>query len=107
MAQQTLAGLARHVDTGWVAQAKAELRREEHKRRDDPATQWRRLLLSERHWGDPQYLSTQASLPDALSLEHLELLASQVFPARNQVLLRLLPRIAKDDEADRLEYPQG
>lgn len=92
MAQQTLAGLARHVDALWVAQAQADLRRQESKRRDDPATQWRRLLLSERHWGDPRYLSTQVSLPDALSLEHLKPLASSVFPARNQTLLRLLPR---------------
>jgi zinc protease len=92
LAQQTLAQLDRAVDANWVASARHELRGQEQKRRSDPTTQWRRLLLSERQWQDPRYLSSQARLPDGLRLDRLKPLASQVFPAHNQVLLRVLPK---------------
>ena len=93
MAQQTLAQLGHSVDAKWVTGARNELRRQEQKRRTDPATQWRRLLLSERHWQDPRYLSSQARLPDGLRIELLKPLANQLFPVANQVLLRVLPKV--------------
>ncbi|PQZ91500.1 MULTISPECIES: M16 family metallopeptidase [Pseudomonas] len=92
LAQQTLAQLNRSVDAQWVASARNELRRQEKKRLTDPTTQWRRLLLSERQWQDPRYLSSQTRLPDGLRVESLNPLASQLFPANNQVLLRVLPK---------------
>ncbi len=92
LAQQTLAQLGRSVDAQWVAGERAELRRQEQKRRVDPATQWRRLLLSERQWQDPRYLSRQTRLPDGIRIEPLKPLASQLFPVNNQVLLRVLPK---------------
>ena len=91
LAQHTLAQLERSVDATWVAGERAELRRQEQKRLADPTTQWRRLLLSERQWQDPRYLSRQTALPDGLRIEALKPLASQLFPASNQVLLRVLP----------------
>ncbi|WP_455883858.1 insulinase family protein [Pseudomonas putida] len=92
LARQTLVQLERSVDAKWVAGERAELRRQEQKRLADPATQWRRLLLSERQWQDPRYLTRQAELPDGLRIEALKPLASQLFPAANQVLLRVLPK---------------
>jgi len=92
LAQQTLAQLGHSVDAKWAANARNELRRQEKARLTDPATQWRRLLLSERQWQDPRYLSRQARLPDGLRIELLKPLASQVFPTANQVLLRVLPK---------------
>lgn len=91
LAQQTLAQLGRSVDAKWVADERMELRRQERKRLLDPTTQWRRLLLSERQWQDPRYLSRQTRLPDGLRLELLKPLASQLFPANNQVLRAFLP----------------
>ncbi len=92
LAQQTLAQLGDSVDAKWVTSARNELHRQEQKRRADPATQWRRLLLSERQWQDPRYLSSQARLPEGLRIESLKPLAGQLFPVANQVLLRVLPK---------------
>ena len=92
LAQHTLAQLGRSVDAQWVAGERAELHRQEQKRRVDPAIQWRRLLLSERQWQDPRYLSRQTALPDGIRIEQLKPLASQLFPTNNQVLLRVLPK---------------
>ncbi len=92
MAQQTLAQLGDSVDAQWVASARNELRRQEQKRRTDPATQWRRLLLSERQWQDPRYLSSQTRLPEGMRIESLKPLAGQILPVANQVLLRVLPK---------------
>jgi zinc protease len=92
LAQKTLAQLDQSVDAKWVAGERVELRRQEKKRLLDPTTQWRRLVLSEHHWQDPRYLSRQAALPDGLRIELLKPLASQLFPAHNQVLLRVLPK---------------
>ena len=92
LAQQTLAQLGHSVDAKWLAGERNELRRKEKTRLTDPATQWRRLVLSERQWHDPRYLSSQARLPDGLRIELIKPLASQVFPVANQVLLRVLPK---------------
>ena len=92
LAQQTLAQLERSVNAKWVADERTELRRQENKRLTDPTTQWRRLLLSDRQWQDPRYLSSQVRLPDGMRIESLKPLASQLFPANNQVLLRVLPK---------------
>lgn len=91
LAQQTLAQLDRSVDAKWVTEARNALRRQEKTRLTDPATQWRRLLLSERQWHDPRYLSRQARLSEGLRIEALKPLAGQLFPVDNQVLLRVLP----------------
>ncbi|CAM3603708.1 putative zinc protease PqqL [Pseudomonas reidholzensis] len=97
MAQQTLAGLK--VDPQWLGEQRKELSRQEAKRRDDPQTQFKRLILSERHWQDPRYLSTQAQLPEALTLPALQQQSRQLFPAANQVQLRLLPSAAALEQA--------
>ncbi|MFJ4344609.1 insulinase family protein [Pseudomonas sp. NPDC089401] len=89
MAQKTLASL--QPDAQWLASERAEFQRQENKRRDDPQTQFKRLILSDRHWHDPRYLSTQAQLPEALTLPELQRQARQLFPRANQVQLRLLP----------------
>lgn len=92
LAQTTLAQLGRAVDAQWVASERAELRRQEKTRLSDPATQWRRLLLSEHQWQDPRYLSSQVRLPEGMRIDLLKPLAGQLFPAANQVLLRVLPK---------------
>lgn len=97
MAQRTLAEL--EVEQGWVTAERSELLRQERKRRDDPPTQFKRLILSERHWHDPRYLQTQVQLPEALSLPELQQQAGQLFPHANQVQLRLLPTPAALEQA--------
>ncbi|WP_336333223.1 M16 family metallopeptidase [Pseudomonas putida] len=89
MAQQTLANL--QPDAQWLVAERAEFLRQESKRREDPQTQFRRLILSDRHWHDPRYLHIQAQLPEALTLPELQQQARQLFPRYNQVQLRLLP----------------
>ncbi|MHA6198523.1 M16 family metallopeptidase [Pseudomonas wadenswilerensis] len=99
LAQDTLANLPGAVDAAWVKGEKSELVRQERKRRDDPQTLQRRLLLSERHWGDPRYLSSQAQLPEGLTRDALKATAARLFPRANQVQLRLLPTPAAQEQA--------
>ncbi|WDY57731.1 insulinase family protein [Pseudomonas sp. PSKL.D1] len=97
LAQQTLGGL--DVDQHWLDAERRALLRQEAKRRDDPQTQFKRLILSERHWQDPRYLSEQVRLPEALTLPELQQQARQLFPAANQVQLRLLPAPSAQEQA--------
>ncbi|MEE1921801.1 insulinase family protein [Pseudomonas sp. 148P] len=99
LARDTLAGLPQAVEGKWVESERVELLRQERKRRDDPQTQQRRLVLSERHWGDPRYLSQQARLPEGLTLEALKVTAGQLFPRANQVRQTLLPTPAAQEQA--------
>ncbi|MGE7990063.1 insulinase family protein [Pseudomonas sp. NPDC089554] len=97
MAQHTLASL--DVDQAWVDSERRELLRQESKRRDDPQTQFKRLILSDRRWQDPRYLQTQQHLPEALTLPELQQQARQLFPKANQVQLRLLPTTRAEEQA--------
>ena len=97
MAQQTLAEL--HPDAQWLRSERAEFQRQESKRREDPQTQFKRLILSDRRWHDPRYLQTQTQLPEALSLPALQQQAKQLFPRANQVQLRVLPSPAALEQA--------
>ncbi len=97
MAQDTLASL--QPDADWVAAERRQLLRQESKRREDPQTQFKRLVLSDRRWHDPRYLQTQAQLPAALTLPELQQQAGQLFPRGNQVQLRLLPSEAALEQA--------
>lgn len=97
MAQKTLADL--QPDAQWLVTERAQFLRQESKRRDDPQTQFKRLILSDRHWHDPRYLQTQVRLPEALTLPELQQQAKQLFPRANQVQLRLLPSPAVLEQA--------
>jgi len=97
MAQRTLDDL--DVQQDWVSAERRALLFQERKRRDDPQTQFRRLILSDRQWHDPRYLRTQVRLPEALTLSALQQQARQLFPRANQVQLRLLPSPAIDEQA--------
>ncbi|MFJ4258970.1 insulinase family protein [Pseudomonas monteilii] len=97
MAQKTLASL--QPDADWAVAERRELLRQESKRRDDPQTQFKRLILSDRRWHDPRYLQTQAQLPEALTLPELQRQAQQLFPRANQVQLRLLPSASALEQA--------
>ncbi|MEE4370993.1 insulinase family protein [Pseudomonas alliivorans] len=91
LASRTLSSLPVTVSEKDAATARSRLRQQERLRQDDPQTQLRRLILSERHWGDPRYLTEQARLPDALTVKALKRMAGELFNDRNQVQLRLLP----------------
>jgi len=97
MAQKTLADL--QPDARWLVTERAEFLRQEGKRRDDPQTQFKRLILSDRRWQDPRYLQSQAQLPEALTLPEMQQQARQLFPRANQVQLRLLPSAAAMEQA--------
>ncbi|MFV0887774.1 insulinase family protein [Metapseudomonas otitidis] len=91
LAQRTLAGLPARIDEQALAPLRRELVRQERLRLDDAQTQMRRLVLSERKWGDPRYLGRQASVADALQVAPLRRLAGALADTRNQVQVLLLP----------------
>ncbi|SDH64660.1 zinc protease [Pseudomonas flavescens] len=91
LARQTLSALPDSIDEKRVAALRRELTRQEALRVKDPAIQFNRLILSERAWHDPRYLSEQHQLPAALEPKALKRLARQVFPASNEVRLLMLP----------------
>lgn len=91
LARQTLADLPNEIDPKRLASMRRELARQEDRHRQDPATQLQRLILSERAWHDPRYLSQQQQLPAALQLAAMQGLARQLFPRANQVYLQVLP----------------
>jgi len=91
LAQETLAVLPEAVTEPRVAALRNELQRKENQRREDPATQLHRLMLSERAWGDPRYLSEQDKLPAALETAAMKRLARQIFPPANEVRMQVLP----------------
>lgn len=91
LARQTLSALPDSIDDKRVAALRRELTRQEALRVKDPATQFNRLVLSERAWHDPRYLSEQHRLPAALEPKALKRLARQVFPEGNEVRLQVLP----------------
>ena len=99
LAQHTLAQLPEAVSATWVVQERGQLQRQEALRRDDAQTQRRRLVLSDRQWHDPRYLSSQAALPEAIRQAPLKALAARLFVADNQVQLRLLPTPAAAAQA--------
>ncbi|MEG5263086.1 insulinase family protein [Pseudomonas sp. JDS28PS106] len=94
LAQTTLAGLPGAIDARDVAVARANLKQQERLRQADDQTQLRRLILSDRRWGDPRYLSRQQNLTEALTQPALQRLAGELFDAANRVTLRLLPATA-------------
>lgn len=91
LAQKTLAQLPAELDAAAVARLSAQLNRQEAKRQVDPATQLHRLILSERHWGDPRYLSEQKQLLLPLQPAALKSLAGKLFNDRNLAVLRVMP----------------
>jgi zinc protease len=91
LARKTLANLPANVTEANIAGLRVTLRKQEAERRKDPATQLQRLILSERHWGDPRYLSEQSQLVDALQVAPLKVLAGRLVNAENLIQLRLLP----------------
>jgi zinc protease len=91
LARKTLAALPAQVTEANIADLRTNLRKQEIERRKDPATQLQRLILSERQWGDPRYLSEQSQLVDAIQLAPLKALASRLVNPDNLTQLRLLP----------------
>lgn len=91
LAQNTLARLPASIDSKDIAAARANLKLQERLRQADDQTQLRRLVLSDRRWGDPRYLSRQQNLTEALTRPALQRLAGDLFDAANLVTLRLLP----------------
>lgn len=91
LARETLAALPEAVTEQRVTALRQELTRQETQRREDPATLLHRLMLSERAWGDPRYLSEQAQLPAALETAAMKRLARQIFPPVNEVRMQVLP----------------
>jgi zinc protease len=91
LARETLAMLPEAVTEQRVAGLRNDLARKETERRRDPATQLHRLILSERAWGDPRYLSEQSELPKALETAEMKRLARHIFPSANEVRMQVLP----------------
>ncbi|THF67555.1 insulinase family protein [Pseudothauera nasutitermitis] len=95
LAQETLAELPASLDESRLAPLRERLRRQEAERLRDPATQFHRLVLSDRAWGDPRYLARQAHLADALQLAPMRTLAQRLFSADNRAVLKVLPQAAQ------------
>lgn len=91
LALETLAQLPAQLDTATVAGLSAQLHRQETKRQADSATQLHRLILSEREWGDPRYLSQQKQLLLPLQPAALKVLAGKLFNEHNLAVLQVMP----------------
>lgn len=91
LATLTLAQLPRQLDRTQLERLRLQLEKKEQLRRTDPDTQLRRLMLSDRRWSDPRYLSEQQALGAALDLPRLQRLAQRLAAAHNSVHLRVLP----------------
>lgn len=95
-AQAVLRELPGQLDEAQLARLRKELAKQEKQRQVDNASQLHRLVLSDRRWGDPRYLSSQKQLPDALELQAMKRLAALLLTRENQARLALLPRPSAD-----------
>ncbi|MCD5987529.1 insulinase family protein [Pseudomonas sp. CDFA 553] len=91
LARKTLAALPASVTEANIVSLRVTLRKQEAERRKDPATQLQRLILSERQWGDPRYLSEQHQLVEAIQIAPMKTLAGRLVNSENLTQLRLLP----------------
>ena len=91
LARKVFAELPQRLDEQRIAPLRKAFESQEKLRRDDPQTQLHRLILSERAYADPRYLSQQQHLPQALQLPALKALAKVVWNPANLRQQRLLP----------------
>ncbi|MGL9720198.1 M16 family metallopeptidase [Symbiopectobacterium sp.] len=91
-AEQVLANLPQRITADDVEQQRQQFIRAEQGRNNDFTTQQRRLILSDRHYGDPRYLSDVANLAQAVTLEEVRAMAAKLLNLDNRVLLLSLPR---------------
>ncbi|WP_273825889.1 M16 family metallopeptidase [Pseudomonas asplenii] len=91
MATEVLAQLPQHINAQTVAALRKQLERQERERLNDPQTQLHRLILSERAYADPRYLSEQRQLVQGLQPAALKALAKQLWSPANQRELQMLP----------------
>lgn len=91
-AEQVLANLPQLITAEDVEQQRQQFIRAEQGRHNDFTTQQRRLILSDRHYGDPRYLSEVANLAQAVTLEGVRAMAGKLLNPANRVLLLSLPR---------------
>ncbi|WP_291969950.1 hypothetical protein [Candidatus Symbiopectobacterium sp.] len=75
-----------------VEQQRQQFIRAEQGRNNDLTTQQRRLILSDRHYCDPRYLSDVANLAQVVTLECVRAMAAKLLNPANRVLLLSLPR---------------
>ncbi len=91
-AEQVLANLPQRITADDIEQQRQQFIRAEQGRGNDFTTQQRRLILSDRHYGDPRYLSDVAHLAQAVTLDGVRAMASKLLNPANRVLLLSLPR---------------
>jgi zinc protease len=88
----TLIALPEQITAEQVDAAKKQFIRAEQSRAQTIETVFSRLILSDRHYGNPQYLSEAAHLADAISLEDIREATRLLYNANNQVSFIASPR---------------
>ncbi|QXI25986.1 M16 family metallopeptidase [Pseudomonas vanderleydeniana] len=91
MAADVLAQLPQRINAESVAALRKQLQAQERERLNDPQTQLHRLILSERAYGDPRYLSEQRQLAQSLQPATLKALAKHLWNPANLRELQVLP----------------
>lgn len=97
-AEQVLASLPQRITADDVEQQRQQFIRAEQGRNNDFTTQQRRLILSDRHYGDPRYLSEVTNLAQAVTLDGVRAMAAKLLNPTNRVLLLSLPREGAETE---------
>lgn len=91
-AEQVFAALPTLITQEDIQQQRQQFVRAEQGRRSDLTTLQRRLILSDRFYGDPRYLGEVDALVDAITLEGVRTMAGKLLNPENRVLFLSLPR---------------
>ncbi|KAA9002529.1 insulinase family protein [Affinibrenneria salicis] len=94
-AEQIFTSLPQQITGQDIEGQKQQFIRAEQRRRQDILTQQHRLMLSYQQYGDPRYLSEQAHLAEAITLEGVRAMAARLFNPDNRVLYITLPQEAQ------------
>ena len=72
--------------------AKAQFVTAEKDRLQEPRTWLARLILSENHTGNPQYLTDMQSLADGITLDNVKAMAKEVYNTNNEKVFITTPK---------------
>lgn len=91
-AEQALKQAAGQITAQMVDNERQTFQRAEQARAQDITTLQRRLILSYRHFDNPQYLSSLSTLSQAITLEGVRAMAERLYNPDNRVLYTVLPQ---------------
>lgn len=94
-AEQALKQAPARITGQMVENEKQSFQRAEQARSQDISTLQRRLILSYRHFNNPQYLSQLGTLDQVITLDGVRAMAEHLYNPDNRVLYTVLPQEAQ------------